>query len=200
MAGRLIASVGRQNGSHMNHLHWQYLETLDIDLDTASRYVDFTEENYQTYSIEFVRLLLAVCSEIDVVAKILCTKINENSQGNNINEYRATITAEYPKLHTLEIEIPKHQIILNPWSKWGEDEGNPSWWRSYNQVKHKRDREYKEANLINTLNALAGLYVLLFYLDKKVPPLRLMRINSRYDGGSSFVSTHYWRTPDEMDS
>ena len=183
----------------MNHLHWQYLQTLDTDLDTTSRYVDFSQDNYKTYSIEFVRLLLATCSEIDVVAKILCKKISDTSQADNINEYRSTITAEYPKLCTLEIEIPKNRIVLKPWSEWGEEDKNPSWWRSYNKVKHNRDSAYKEANLLNTLNALAGLYVLLFYLDKQVPTMQLMKINSRYDGGVSFANWHSWRTPDEME-
>jgi len=183
----------------MSDLHWQYLETLDNDMDTISRYVDFTSDNFETYSIEFVRLILAFCSEIDVVAKILCEKISPSSKATSINQYRLIITKKYPKFHTLEIEIPKHNIQLKPWAEWGEDNKNPSWWSSYNKVKHNRDRAYKQANLINTLNALSALFALLFYLDKKVPEMKLMTINDKHDGGCGFERWHAWRTPDEME-
>lgn len=50
--------------------NWQYLITLDSGLKELSRYVDIRSENFNTFSIEFVRLLLAAGSEIDVVAKL----------------------------------------------------------------------------------------------------------------------------------
>ena len=79
--------------------NWQYLITLDLDLTEVSRYVYIRSENFGTFSIEFVRLLLAAGSEIDVVAKLLCEKINASKDCNNINDYRAVITAKYPKFH-----------------------------------------------------------------------------------------------------
>ncbi|HIR97854.1 MAG TPA: hypothetical protein IAD39_08295, partial [Candidatus Merdisoma faecalis] len=38
----------------------------------------------------------------------------------------------------------------------------------YNDVKHHRAEQYKEANLKNVLNALAGLYILENYLVKYI--------------------------------
>ena len=38
----------------------------------TTRYVEPTQDNFQTYSIEFVRFLLSTVGEIDVVAQVLC--------------------------------------------------------------------------------------------------------------------------------
>ncbi|MBP6506947.1 MAG: hypothetical protein KA257_05225 [Opitutaceae bacterium] len=37
-----------------------------------SRFIEFAEDNFPTYSLELVRLLLAAGSEIDVALKELC--------------------------------------------------------------------------------------------------------------------------------
>jgi len=42
--------------------HLQYFITLDSDLKETSRYVDIRPENFATFSIEFVRLLLPTVS------------------------------------------------------------------------------------------------------------------------------------------
>ena len=46
------------------------------------------------FSVELVRLYLAIGSEIDVVLKELCKKINPKSKAIKINEYKETITPE----------------------------------------------------------------------------------------------------------
>src|SRR5207249_8817300 len=65
---------GLQGGTLMRlgFLHWDYYLVLENDLLSCRRYVEFHSTNMQVYSIEFVRILLATCSEIDVVAKGLC--------------------------------------------------------------------------------------------------------------------------------
>src|SRR5689334_22322111 len=75
--------------------YWEYFLTLDSDLETIARYVQFDSKNFKTYSIEFVRLLLATCSEVDVVAKLLCEIIAPNKSAENINQYRSIIMGEY---------------------------------------------------------------------------------------------------------
>ena len=46
------------------------------------------------------------------------------------------------------------------------DNQNPLWWGSYNNVKHHRHEHFKDANLKNVLNAVAGLLVTVFYFYK----------------------------------
>ncbi len=51
--------------------HWNYLLALDAELVTLSRYVDFSEQNFNCFSIEIVRILLAAAAEVDIVCKQL---------------------------------------------------------------------------------------------------------------------------------
>jgi len=63
-----------------------------------------------------------------------------------------------------EVLVPRYNLTLRPWSNWTRDENpNPLWWRSYNNVKHQRHEHFKDANLKNVLNAVGGLLVAVFY-------------------------------------
>lgn len=146
----------------MIHPHWHYFLALESDLEQTSRYVEVIHDNFETYSIEYVGLLLSAGSEIDVVCKLLCERIDSSRTYRNIDQYRPTITNEFPQLHTMQVLIPRYAITLEPWTEWGGTV-NPAWWRSYNNVKHRRDDCYNEANLENTLNAIAGLFCIVLY-------------------------------------
>jgi len=147
--------------------HWQYFLTLDNDLQRLSRYIEIDAANYDVYSVELVRILLAASSEIDVVAKLLCSKLGTQptkARGNwTMDDSRPVIVSGYPLLPTLNVTIPAHGITLLPWGDW-QQRKNPDWWRRHNAVKHDRSRAYHDANLGNVLHAVAGLYVLTLYL------------------------------------
>lgn len=152
----------------MLYPHWQYLLALDSDLKTVSRYVEIVPENFKTYSIEFVHLLLAAGSEIDVVAKAICKAVAPNEAAEKIDQYRRIITNAYPKFSNLTFSVPGSGIPLAPWKSWEtplpNTPKNPDWWTSYNKVKHYRDVRFGEANLENSINALAGLFAMVLYL------------------------------------
>ena len=144
--------------------NWDYFLAIEADLINASRYVEFNEENFSTYSIEFVHLLLAASSEVDVVAKMLCKKIDKSRRPRKIDSYRDIIVGPFPNLPTFEAQIPKHNLTsLTPWENWQDEKTSPLWWRSYNNVKHQRNEKFSDANLKNVLNAFAGLFCLLNY-------------------------------------
>lgn len=79
-------------------LHWNYFLTLDVDTANLSRYVEFTEDNFEAHSVEMARILLAAASEVDVVAKLLCRNIDPNSKAGNINDYRTEIIGAVPRI------------------------------------------------------------------------------------------------------
>ena len=67
--------------------YWRYYRELEDEFLSISRYVEFTEDNFSTYSVEFLKLYQAVCSEIDVVGKMMAAQINpafnpEDKQNN----------------------------------------------------------------------------------------------------------------------
>ncbi|MHC4399884.1 MAG: hypothetical protein ACYTG0_09410 [Planctomycetota bacterium] len=147
----------------MERPHWDYYLALVDDIRRIARFVEITKENYDVYSIELARILLAAGSEVDVVAKLLCHNVAPSATVGNINEYRTSLLGAYPSLPTIRIALRRYGIALVPWQEWADGK-NPDWWRSYNNVKHRRNTHFAEASLINTLSATAGLCVLVTYL------------------------------------
>lgn len=144
-------------------LHWNYFLALEDDLGQASRYIEFTEKNFRTYSIELAHLLLASASEVDVIAKGICLQLEPGVSAENINEYKRIITNNINNFADEPVFVPRFGLTLHPWSNWSGNQ-NPAWWRSYNKVKHERNDHFPDANLKNTLNSMAGLLVAVFHL------------------------------------
>jgi len=185
----------------MKNPHWQYYLSLVEDIDRVSRYIDLAEDNYTTYSTEFTRLLLAAGSEIDVVAKLLCTKVDPSSKPSTIIEYGKVLSPKYSGLTSVEVSIPRAGLSFVPWHDW-TNEGAPSWWSSYNKVKHERDKNFKDANLGNVLNAVAGLCVFVCYLHYNLVAGGLpfgrpfIFLDSRYNAGKQFNVSRRLQLPD----
>ncbi|MBI3128049.1 MAG: hypothetical protein HYZ11_10635 [Candidatus Tectomicrobia bacterium] len=143
-------------------IHWNYFIALERDLEVASRYVEFCQQNFNVYSIEFAHLLFAAASEVDVVAKLLCQRLQPDARRHNIDDYKAVLLAGFPNLPATQVFVPRYSLDLKPWDNWaGQD--NPLWWRSYNNVKHERQKYFGEATFKNALNALGALLILVFY-------------------------------------
>lgn len=149
-----------------NNLHWNYFLSLDDDASSLSRYVEFSKANFDTYSVEMARLLMTASSEVDVVAKMLCRAIDPKCNADNIHDYRIIIHAAFPAISCFPVVLPRYGLELVPWTKWTSG-NNPDWWRDYNMVKHERNNNYIKANLTNTLNSIAGLFVMLLYCFKE---------------------------------
>lgn len=140
--------------------YWQYYLHLEQDFLETARYVTLEEGNANTYSLEYIKLYMAICSEIDVFLKFLTNK-------DQIHGYVEYICSN-PKYHEM---LNEKVIVLS--SRWklfpfsfidlqtkSIKEDEQSWWKKYNCVKHARIDSYKEANLKNTITALAALYAL----------------------------------------
>jgi hypothetical protein len=157
-------------------LHWNYFLALERDLEAASRYVEFTPNNYETYSIELAHLLFAAASEADVIAKLLCQQLDPQQSPWNIDGYKPIITTDIPTIATENVFVPRYGLMLTPWDQWSKNDGqqpHPDWWSGHNKVKHQRDAYFKLATLHNALNAMGGLLVLAFHYYRyalAVPP------------------------------
>lgn len=145
-----------------NNVHWNYLLALDTDVAHVARYIEFAPPNYETYSLELAGVLMAAASEVDVVAKIACSYVNPNAKPENIDEYRDVLVPNWPNLPNYPVQLSRFGLNCTPWANWA-NKANPDWWRAYNNVKHKRNKHYGEANLKHAIDAVAGLYVMLLY-------------------------------------
>lgn len=149
--------------SHL--LHWNYFLSLEADLERLSRFVEFVPANYKCHSVEMVRLLLSAGSEVDVVAKAICYKLEPDKNPQNINQYKAILKKHIPKLPSYMLSMPRFGLDLKPWTNWRGSK-NPDWWTDHNRIKHDRTNNFNKAHLKNTLNAVGGLFLLLIELYK----------------------------------
>ncbi len=170
--------------------HWNYLLALDADLVQLSRYIDFQPDNFECFSIEMARIFLAAASEVDVVCKQVCRQINVRSKADNINQYRNEIVAAYPYIPEFAVLLPRFGLTLHPWDEWKKKGAVPIWWTSYNKVKHERAAHFNRANLKNTINSVAGLFVMVLHLYEKnaatgelAPPPQLLHVDEAHHGG-----------------
>lgn len=170
-------------------IHWNYFLALEEDLVRLSRFVEFSDNNNETYSIEIARIYLSTCAEIDVVCKQLCEKVEPGSNPENIVQYKEILTKRHPNLAAFKITIPRFGTKLNPWINWNDDK-SPYWWTEHNQVKHQRHEHFDKANLKNCINSLGALFILLLHLYEEeaseaalIPIPKLFNVDDKNYGG-----------------
>ena len=178
--------------------HWNYFLALERDLEKLSRYIEFSDTNLGTYSIELAHIMLSASSEIDVVMKQLCN-MSSPDKAHNINHYKKIIKESIPNLIEEEFTISRYGITYKPWEKWLSDQ-NPDWWWAYNKVKHERHDYFHEANLKNTINTMGALLITTIYYYKHLFSLEaneeidLLDTTYELEPQSSFIrlNTNYY--------
>lgn len=178
--------------------YWNYFLELENEFASTQKYVAFDMSNANTYSIEFLKLYQAVCSELDVLGKEILLHFEPDFKitgttgimhwGYGITKYmRDSLSAsvyfsEKTKLTPWNnFACVKYQDAVNA-TRYKLDEKceTPIWWSDYNKVKHSRTSikdgrvNYQRANFGNLVQAFAALYILeVFYaevLERKAEP------------------------------
>ena len=144
-------------------MHWRYALSLEDDLDRASRFVEFCEDNSLCHSLEFSRIILMAAAEAEVVAKQLANGIAPSKKHENMGECRITISEKFAEFPMTEASATGYKTNLAPWKEWGQKK-KTSWWAAYTNIKHSRHIHYKDGNLINALSAISGLFIIIIYL------------------------------------
>ena len=161
--------------------HWEYYLVLEKDFLKTEPYVSFelgdnylynsdsveNPENSLTFSNEYIKQYQAICSEIDVILKSICKELGDVSSRDMLR-YTNTILTNWNSIKMQKVKMKT--IEFQPFLNWEKEPSYtaPDWWQPYNKVKHERLLNYREANLKNVVNALAGLYVLENYLVKYI--------------------------------
>ncbi len=171
--------------------YWSYYLELENQFVATKKFVEFDISNHATYSIEYLKLFQAVCSEIDVVAKILAEEYDESFKkikNTNIQKWGYYIQLAYPNIESISVLFNRDYTIY-PWRNWKYEthtnkkgalsyklikgKKTPFWWTAYNNVKHERTSltmngktNYALANQKNLIYSFAALFVLeMLYLD-----------------------------------
>lgn len=56
--------------------YWTYYLDLEKSVISTERYVEHDKGNQSTFSIEYLKLIQVICSEIDVIAKTIVITVN----------------------------------------------------------------------------------------------------------------------------
>lgn len=166
--------------------YWNYYLDLEKEFEKTQKYVAFDLYNKNTYSLEFLKLFQAVCSEIDVVAKAIAIDLEPNLKNEktiNIQKWGYVLQQKMPKLSSSKV-LFNDDFYVSPWKNWRytkkknkngifyypleEGTKTPSWWLAYNSVKHARTDldnpnghiNYTKANLDNLIQSYAALLIL----------------------------------------
>lgn len=159
-------------------LYWNYYMTIEKEFLNTEYFLAIDSLNSTAYSVAYMKLLLEIGSEVDVVCKQLCDLLDCNFDVNNSNIYKYLSIID-DNLHGFRHDevLIKNEIIV-PWLNLFEkfqdkvQRETITWWDVYNGVKHHRNdnmsddaKSYTLANQENVIHALAGLYqVELYYL------------------------------------
>ena len=141
---------------------------LEKDFQLTTEYVTLSKDNYDTYSVSYLKLLLTIGSEIDVMLEFLAKLYDPATKEMGFGCSKILLKNE-PDIKSLEIKLRNEELLIKPW----DCEMIPEWWTAYNEIKHNRYEDaikfdssrkyYQYANLRNVINALAALLSLELY-------------------------------------
>lgn len=180
--------------AHFFRDYWSYYIELENEFMETTKYVELRSDNFKTYSFEYLKLLQAICSEIDIIGKYIACSFNKSFKVNSetkIYKWGYEIQQAFENLQGRTVCLKEARYELTPFKDWEytvktssrkskyiclADHGkNLFWWRAYNSVKHERafcdesgTLNYSKANLKNVLYALSALYLLeRLFIQKK---------------------------------
>lgn len=144
---------------------------IQNDLEKLFEYIEPSDVNLKAYSYRTHELLMRTCIEIEANFKAILRENIYNpkdKEGNpvpekrwNIHNYRKINKTHHLSAYKVHVPIWEgNNSTLSPFEQWSTST-DLSWYQAYNKSKHDRRNEFKEANLENLINAVAGLFVLL---------------------------------------
>lgn len=147
-------------------VYWKQYQLMERDLIQTDDYVSIDKDNYDTFSNQYMKLLLVICSEMDSIAEVLCRMQQDKAPFGIMHKLEALVK-EHPNLnrHKVNTRYPYGIKNITPMIKFPDS--TPDWWQAYNDIKHRRMEtndagrsNYTKANLKNVLYAMAALYIL----------------------------------------
>ncbi len=144
---------------------------IQKDLQRLFEFIEPSDTNLATYSYRIHELLMRTCIETEANFKAILRENIFNPVDRkgrvrsekwwNIHDYRKIDTTHHLSAYKIHIPIWDGSMsVLEPFKQWA-GAGELSWYQAYNQSKHDRQREFRQANLQNLLNAVAGLLTVL---------------------------------------
>ena len=160
--------------------HWNYFLSIEEELINTSQFVEFDLDNLKTFSIEYTKIILEACAEVDVLLTQIGKIFDQTKSQPNFKDHFKIIKANVHSLITEKLCIDQYGIDIHPYEEWKIDK-KLDWHETYNNLKHNRGEYYKEGNLENSLYSVAALFstVVHYYrcLTAKANPNKKVRLS-----------------------
>jgi hypothetical protein len=151
--------------------HWNYFLAIEDDLINTSRYVEIALDNKKTYSVEYTKIILSAASEVDVLLKQIYLSLGHKKKKPDFKDYCNVAKEGVKSLITEQLCLEQYGLTLYPFSEWENDE-QPRWHIVYNNLKHNRTLNFKDANLENALLSVGALYATVVHYYLCTTPLK----------------------------
>lgn len=171
----------------MKNLFWPIYKQIEKEFKELSFFITIDRRQLKTYSIKIADLILRTVSEIENISKELCKREGIKFKDKNgklkkviyLNEYIDYLNKIFnlkDKLVSFNFEnVDKNTFDVkhDPFRKIkrvinGKEIEVWTWYKAYNQIKHDRVKNFKEANIQNLIDGLAGLFLLNVYYKNEV--------------------------------
>jgi len=151
----------------MNFDFWSFYLSLENDFMNTVNYVHPSQENLNTFSSQYSKIILTCAIEFESISKIFVKHISSDNRAGNIGDIKQSLLREFPNIHSNIVSMQKYGIKMQPLEEWGTNQ-RLNWWSSYTSIKHNRHKNFNKANLENTLNSLSALLIINVYYYRYV--------------------------------
>lgn len=148
----------------------KYMEDMkELYRFTERQFLEFDEivpmrlnRKRDTVSPKLYFLLMTICGQVESVTGRICKCLEIHAGSNMFGALYKKLCEEFSAIKEQSVQIVMTRDVIRPF---GETENDtPSWWTSYNKIKHNIPEGIERATVRHTVHALGGLYLLLnFY-------------------------------------
>ena len=140
--------------------YWRYYLVLEKGFMETLDFLEFHPENTKAFSNRYAMLLQAIGAELDGFFKVFCSLPSDAI--SNIGTYSDLALTAWPEIVNQKIEVLEKKTFLQPFKDWDKSRAKQSlpWWEAFDNIKHSRADNMKDANQENTITSLAALFLL----------------------------------------
>ena len=135
-----------------------------LDLYDLFNYIEPHDDNFNVYSHRIYELFLRTATEFEANCKgiLKANGYKRDYKLLNIRDYFKIASTAKLSEYQISFERWSSNHTFIPFESWKSGKSTPlPWYQSYKAVKHDRFASFKEANLKNLMNAVAGLLCML---------------------------------------
>lgn len=138
------------------------LEIILSDLSEVFKIIAPHHNQFSVYGHAIRNIIILACTEVDArMQDILANNgVNPNRKYFEMKDY---FKLKDPlKLDEYELSFYRYGDLRTflPFSAWDNDK-QLDWYKAYNHIKHNREKNFSEANLLNALNAIMAYAIIL---------------------------------------